>query len=39
MQKFKDWKDAYATVLDTTVEASLMIKLNNLEQDLLVSPG
>ena len=35
VQKFRFWQDEYATVLDTTVEATLKGKVTKLKQDLL----
>ena len=35
MQKLRDWQDAYATVLDTAMEAALKQKITKLKQDLL----
>jgi hypothetical protein len=34
-QKFRGWKDAYATVLDTAVELALQSKLTKLKQEFL----
>ena len=35
VQKVRDWQGAYATVLDTAVEAALKQKITKLKQDLL----